>query len=427
MEDGVKLLIVDDLEDNRVVLKKVLRKIKHVKLFEAEDGDIAVDFVKANRPEIVIMDIMMPNKNGIDATKEIKELYPETIVVVVTALQDANLESKLISVGATAYIRKPFDREIIQLKIQNLVDLVMSQKNSYQFQSKKSSINPFSTDIRSMQIYYHINNIEDMMDFGLWLLDYYHSKATSGTFKFNIILEFLYTILKTVINSKHNSIVVIEEGTSEIYINLQTLKESNLSLSIEKFSSELGEDMLIKGDFIHLKVSFEDLTLKTKKEVRKLENIEVDVLRKSYSEKIDAISFAKTVEGYIIDEIDDLKDIEADWDNAVLDFEKEHNFSNLKKLSNLIYQYSTVINNMYEFASLAYAISSLSVFLNNTKEEIIQDKTNSKKIVVLLNAVMHDLIEWRKTVFEYKEAKDIHYLDSSLFSSCLQIELILNK
>ena len=121
-----------------------------------------------------------------------------------------------------------------------------------------------------------------------------------------------------------------------------------------------------------------------------------------------AREYVESVAGEVIDEIHDLIDLEKEWEESLGDFAYEPSPETLMPVSERISRYSAVIN-------------SLSVFLQSIPKEKLDEK-NAKKLKLLLESILHDLVSWRNTIFETQEAENIHYLDSSLFSSCLQVE-----
>ena len=76
--------------------------------------------------------------------------------------------------------------------------------------------------------------------------------------------------------------------------------------------------------------------------------------------------------------------------------------------------------------ALAYSMSTLALFLENIPQEKLDDE-KINKLYTVLGLILEDLVNWRNTIFVDQETNDIHYLDSSLFSSCLQVETIMTE
>lgn len=104
----VKVLIVDDTAFMRKLLKNILFSAGFDIAGEAENGKQAIELYKELKPDIVTMDIVMPEMNGIDALKEIKKLDPNAKVVMCTAVGQEQMVKMAIKLGAKGYIVKPF-------------------------------------------------------------------------------------------------------------------------------------------------------------------------------------------------------------------------------------------------------------------------------------------------------------------------------
>ena len=105
--DGVKVMIVDDHPIMRNGLRDALEASgRLVVVGEAEDGERAVRTVEHLAPDVIVMDVIMPNKDGIDACREIMELLPETRVLMLTASTEMDAVIEAVAAGATGYLQK---------------------------------------------------------------------------------------------------------------------------------------------------------------------------------------------------------------------------------------------------------------------------------------------------------------------------------
>ena len=100
-----RVLIVDDDEEIRWLVTFVLHP--HVALVgEAPDGEVAVSLVRQERPDVVVIDVMMPRLDGLEATRRIKQEYPATKVLVLTSLTDDATRREAFEKGADAFLDK---------------------------------------------------------------------------------------------------------------------------------------------------------------------------------------------------------------------------------------------------------------------------------------------------------------------------------
>ncbi|MBR1461093.1 response regulator transcription factor [bacterium] len=115
-----KLLIVEDHELTRFGLKTAFEDVGYVEqIYEASTAEEAIDIFRNNEIDIVIMDLGLPNMNGIDATQEIKAIKPETKVIILTSHNEEKEVLNCLKAGANAYCSK-------EINLQRLTQVVQS-------------------------------------------------------------------------------------------------------------------------------------------------------------------------------------------------------------------------------------------------------------------------------------------------------------
>ncbi|SNS29879.1 two-component system, chemotaxis family, response regulator CheY [Anaerovirgula multivorans] len=112
-----KILIVDDAAFMRTVLKNFLIKHNFEVVGEAANGEKAVFKYKELRPDLVIMDITMPDMDGLEAVKEIKKSFPEAKIIMCSAMGQSQMILEAIQAGAKDFIVKPFQEDLVIEKI----------------------------------------------------------------------------------------------------------------------------------------------------------------------------------------------------------------------------------------------------------------------------------------------------------------------
>jgi len=110
----VKILIVDDAVFIRKVLRGILQELGEEVVGEASSGNEALRMVKEYRPDVVTLDITLPDMSGLELLKKIKEVSSSTQVVMITAISNHEVVKEAMKVGATNYITKPFSREKVE-------------------------------------------------------------------------------------------------------------------------------------------------------------------------------------------------------------------------------------------------------------------------------------------------------------------------
>ncbi len=108
-----KVLVVDDAAFMRISIKNMISKHGFEVVGEGANGNEAVAKYKELNPDIVTMDITMPDKTGLEALKEIMEYDPNATVVMVSALGQEGMMKEAMTSGAKGFIVKPFKEDII--------------------------------------------------------------------------------------------------------------------------------------------------------------------------------------------------------------------------------------------------------------------------------------------------------------------------
>ena len=104
----VQILFVDDALFMRRVIRTALNECGFENLLEAAEGDEAVRIYRESRPGIVLLDITMPGKSGLDVLDEIMKIDPEAVVIMCSAIGQEKTIEQAVRKGASDYITKPF-------------------------------------------------------------------------------------------------------------------------------------------------------------------------------------------------------------------------------------------------------------------------------------------------------------------------------
>lgn len=456
--DNVRLLIVDDSDDNRLVLRAICKKLEGFEIRDAVDGLEAIEITHTWQPHIILMDIMMPKMDGFEASKIIKEQYPDIVIIAVTAVLDSRVEDNMNLIGVDIYIHKPIDRELIRYKLQSIGVSLRTSLGESNVLTKKIALNPFNADIRSFKTIFDIVDTESMMDFGIWLYDQSHSKlGVASNNKFDKAIEIFYMLMRQGDKNGETMSIIIEESHEEFYITMKFNTEIVLEEKVSGMLKEFHSEVIIQENIFCIRLSkpqeikvivketpkhvdeipvivekVEDKTLEeTKqesvKETRVIQSNEKELLHQSFVNKTSAIDYISELGGDVLEEILELASIEAEWDEILGVIDESPTEENFVYFSDVVLNvYVRAINNLFEFTALAYALSSLSVFMKSSAGAVSQDSAKIKMLIMLLEYLGNDLTSWREHIFVLQDTADIHYIDSSFFSSCMQIEAIID-
>ena len=117
--DDVKILVVDDNENNRYTLRRRLNRLGYKLITEAENGKIALDKMAEDEQDIILLDVMMPVMDGFEVLTKIKETpkYANIPVIMISALDDLEKIVQAIELGADDYLPKPFNPTLLAARI----------------------------------------------------------------------------------------------------------------------------------------------------------------------------------------------------------------------------------------------------------------------------------------------------------------------
>ena len=119
-----RILVADDSTYMRETLCDILREAGYEVIGEAKSGYNAVEIFRALKPDIVMLDAAMPEENGIHALKDIMEIDPDAIVIIITVVGKPDIVLEALTNGARSYLTKPFDEGSVQQAIRQATAVI---------------------------------------------------------------------------------------------------------------------------------------------------------------------------------------------------------------------------------------------------------------------------------------------------------------
>lgn len=471
----MRVLYVEDSDDIRLFASQVLkRRVKE--LYLAEDGEIGEKTFFEYLPDIVVTDITMPNKDGLEMAKDIKDKNPDTPIIVATAHNEEDRFISAIEIGIDRYIVKPIEPKKLIKILEDMALIVKNKRLAEEYQKKQieEKIRNATTEIMSKiidsspnpEIVYKGNEVFYVNSAFLNMLD---EKQEELILKENKPIDTIFLKRDGFISSlsefdeskyAHNKVTIkVENGGRKIYY---VIKRDIVGVNDEVYTiftfnditlfeyqklkatqySEMLQELIFKHPIRKKAIEQKSPTIESKetqkeaisikeeqKEVTKKEKIELEeeqkqILRKSHKYRVSAIEYTQDIGEDILEELDELKDLEEEIKLLNEEFISTKNLKIVGKIAEKFDRVAAIINLLFEFQDLSYAIRHLSTLLKEIGDETIDEK-KLKSLQIYISAIAEEIGQWRRTIFETKEAIDIHYLDASLFGSCLQIELSL--
>jgi DNA-binding response OmpR family regulator len=410
--ESYKVLLVDDHETNRRSLKFILDEFENIEIFEAEDGLEAVNMSKNQVYDLIFMDVMMPNIDGIESTRKIKAIQPKALVVGITALDDKDTSLKMMESGSEDYVTKPFDSDILEQRIKNYFRLIDLRKISKQ--SEIEAVNLFNKKVYHRALFFRIEDESALSEF--W--EYYLGSGLLPVRLLHDHIRLLFAFGSWLVKSGCQFKIFAEENGTYYYLTITGIENiSELIVRSIILKSEVNTQYMMKAG----KLSFV---------LRKIAQNEPDDEKSENKDEtpvlvanVDALSYLSTLENYE-KPVSELFETEDDIDNLILKLEASPDHDTLALLAQSYYKYAKNLERLKEFSHLSYALVNLGTFLEGLDESQMNQSDSLKMMVTLLMAILSDFSAWRIGIFSTKSTDDIHYWDQSLVSAMLQIEML---
>ena len=116
-----KILLVDDASYMRLLIKEMIKNENYEIVAEASSGEIAIEKYKQLHPDLVILDLLMPDMDGIEVLKLIKSIDDDAKILICTASEQYHHVQESIKFGAIGFLVKPFDKETLINKINEII------------------------------------------------------------------------------------------------------------------------------------------------------------------------------------------------------------------------------------------------------------------------------------------------------------------
>ena len=165
--DRLRVMIADDVQEVRRSTRLMLTLVPEVKVVAiAHNGLEAVELARQHKPDIALMDISMPEMDGLSAIKQIMAQHPNTACVVISAERESQMLREAMSVGARGYLVKPFMADELVAEVRRVSELVRAnrerseeatqlrqQRDTYLIELAEQYLQERRTDNKALQIF----------------------------------------------------------------------------------------------------------------------------------------------------------------------------------------------------------------------------------------------------------------------------------
>jgi YesN/AraC family two-component response regulator len=446
------LLYVEDDEAIANVMGTILALFCK-QFYHAQNGEEGLVLYKEHKPDLIITDISMPVMDGISMIRTIRQTDRHTPIMINSAFSDQSYLLESIYLGVDRYTVKPIRQDefldalyFILTKLENERQAALYEKIRRQEEVNKASTHMLKTMLHvfphAMLVATLDGRVQYLNAFAMHLFDLeetpingYSEAIAARIMPRDGMVKSLEEIEQDALNPSRlmvrtlvahkiliafkRSIESEEFGELLVYMLVDITRTEYEKQKSQNLSRLFREMMLPKKREVIEKIPrlHESLHVSPLKEAQSYEQIRLQAMH--YNDKVSAKIYTNDLDESITEELAEMDELEEELKQSLDEFEETSSVSNLYDIALGIERYSRTIGTLIDFEDIAFSLTKLSTLLRtlSTLEK------NARKLHLLLSGIVDDLKRWRHNLFIAKVAEDIHYLDASLLSSCLQIEI----
>ncbi len=409
-------LIVNNENIDKFSITSTLKKNSEVYITEVSTINEALDLFTKRYFEILFLDSSL---ESILNLHKFKIDNPNIVIISIYKELDEDIKNDILDEGIRDYININIDNKILKQRILNYLDL--SRLNT-EVDLHADCINLFGKKNHNHYLTFELSSSESKLAF--W--DYFSSSYFEQYKNLSESIDLLYAFTSWMFLNKRECKVIKETDNDNMYLTLlpiDYMSENVVKNLIYKYSKNI--DYMVDTHKLSIKLT-KKAEEKSSSNISKLDDETKAILSKTHDDKISASEFIESTPIEFVTKIEDLYELENQIDEALINFERSPSVDNLGLISQSILAYVDMIEMLVDFQHLSYALKTLANSIKNIKYDQLNEK-DVKKFTTLSLSLLNDLSQWRENIFIKQDANDIHYLDSSLLSSCLQIEAIFEK
>jgi YesN/AraC family two-component response regulator len=453
------MLYVEDEENVRDMMESLLKEFFSA-IYVAKSGQEGLEIFKANTIDIVLTDLEMPIMNGLDMIEKIRELSLDVPIGIISAFSNSEKFTRAIRYGVNRYLLKPIEQDNVLHTINDILTELQNKKDAKEYQQKLQNEKLSKAVKKTAQYFLHsipspvlvvdsnkkIVYINELLNDMLLQKD---TKVQSGDSSRKIESIFSLdsgeevSIEKIKSDSSQNQKIIYKHKNSTLYfiplkqmIEIPTVDGKGAIIVLNDVTVQMKQIRMIGYQKQKLKSNNEILeeflhrnVFKVSKEKKKEVKIVLEksgfneneaLLRRSHTYKISAVDYMTTLSDTIEDDLEELMDLELDLKSELYEFEYAPKYESLELISNMFKSYAKILIGLIEFSDLGAAVESVAEYLDELTQEHVD--SNAFMIKEVIQSIHNDLSNWNEIVFVTQNTDDIHYLDSSLYSTIVELK-----
>lgn len=424
----LKILIVDDNENNRILLQALLDEYAQentieMAIDEATNGIEAVALAAEQAYDLILMDVMMPIMDGIEATRLIRAQDPKVMIIAVSAVDDTGRQKEILGHGAEDYISKPINADVFHTRLGNYLALIQSRRNTPK-RFNPSPANLFSSEIYSRKFLFYVQTDDELAEF--W--EYYLLNQEERNEALSAAVRTLYALGSVGTKLKAKLQIITEDADPFIYMTM---------VGIDQIDPKIIKLIFAKNpDVTDYKMEGLKLSIRIPR-VEKAPPSPVKEVSPPVAERVNVSSAAVQVPAaeYVAEE----------QHLQVYDYMDEEDLSEIKdyisKLDSLLllvgggdiraYEVEEISQNLGRIGKIAalypdsYTIGrALSALAEEIRTHMDEFLTKSAGLGPLCVAFSRDLSSWIRLIF-IEGSPSVNYMDDTISSNAHMIGAML--
>lgn len=420
----VKILIVDDNDNNRLLLRALVEDFiqqnnrTEAQISEAENGIEAVALAMEQPCDLIFMDIMMPEMDGIEATRLIREHDTKVMIIAISAVDDAIRQQEILRNGAEDYISKPVNTGIFRARLSNYFALIGARRRSV---GLHKASNLFSEEIYCKKVTFLLSDDNDLAEFWESYLLNPHNEI--GGEALSDTIRVFYSIGNTALSLKLSPSITVEECENSFYFTIQDLegmKRDVLGLVLEKNLPLIEYRQEENKISIRIPRNISD-------EISPQMSSKLPIVAPTSTISAPSVSVAGNGEIFVFDYMDsddfsEMKDYIAKLDSLLLLVGGgDINAQEVEGIAKNLERISKIASIYHDSYPIGRGLSALSELIRAHFEVFLE---KSSLLGPLCAAFSRDLTGWTRLIFE-DGAPSVNYMDDTIVANAQMIGSIL--
>ncbi|MDP3267169.1 MAG: response regulator [Sulfuricurvum sp.] len=419
-----KILIVDDNENNRMLLRALLEEYAEdntikLSIHEAVNGLEASLIVQDEHFHLIFMDIMMPEMDGIEATKRIRAQDAKTMIVAVSGVDDGDRQQQILRNGAEDYISKPINADVFLTRLSNYLSLIES-RDTLTKKFNPSAANLFTQETFSRKLLFYLQNDDELAEF--W--EYYLLNSNERCEKLSDAIRTVYALGSIGLKLGVKLQIVVEESIEKMFITLGGLNEIDAKIvKLILAKNPTVTDYKIRDDKISIRLQRPSIKpLVTLADEQIATTVNVTSAYAAAAASYEAVVQTTQVYDYMDPEdLMDLKEYVAKLNSLMMVVGGEIEYHEVNEISDSLQNISRISRGYTDSYSIGQALSSMGYAITNHRELFM---AKSDDLAPMCTAFGRDLRNWLQLIF-VEGATSVHYMDDTIIANAQMIESIL--